>query len=52
MADSGWADCSYDDLSGRVREGQREDYGEEGVLRHYKHWFLDTSEEKLIPLLK
>ena len=36
MADSGWADCSYDDLSGRVREGQREDYGEEGVLRHYK----------------
>lgn len=37
MADSGWTDCSYDDLSGRVREGQREDYGEEGVLRHYKH---------------
>ena len=33
MADSGWTDCSYDDLSGRVREGQREDYGEEGVLR-------------------
>lgn len=32
MADSGWTDCSYDDLSGRVREGQREDYGEEGGI--------------------